>query len=362
MGKDHYEKYDFLDVEVEYSDAIETLISSSDQSKGSVGSIFHPLSFYRLLWKFYIFLISLLSVTMIGLKICIRSFDYYPWMEVAIQISYGLDMYFEFRRFEYQFFGSIVSDPRLLTLRYLKSNFAVDFISILPYWAFGRQAFGLLIIPFLIRSIRSNRFWLRVRTYMGHYAYISPRTIDLLQIFFLFLNSTYLSVIIFFLCGSHWLEQELGDHNDLAQRLTYSSDYVIRLISTVGLQEYSPTDHGIEIVFVIVVSIIGALLLSSLVAIWFMRHDQEKQIVNKFSHHVQMVQSFMGDNHISSNLQSLIKKYYTQLLEFQGGAASEQILSQLPIPIRLSMQKSFYSVSPLFIACVCVMYIHCMFV
>lgn len=233
--------------------------------------------------------------------------------------------------FHYQ--GKVISDKRRVSVRYLKSWFALDLIAALPIGliltiasAPEDSAVHVLRVLALIKLFHVSKTLQRIGG-----TNINPAILRLfLLVFWILLAAHVIS------CGWIFLTETPAAGMRNYQRYIEAFYWTITTLTTIGYGDITPDGTG-QTIFVIFIEILGAGMyglvignIANLIANIDIAKTQYKEKLDK-------INIFLKYRDIPTDLQKKINDYYNYLWESRRGYDESSVLGDLPGPLKESV-------------------------
>jgi CRP-like cAMP-binding protein len=321
--------------------------------------IISPDNKYRILWEFFVLLITILATILsplivvfnMPLKGLILAMDIFITFVFATDIFLNFNTGYEKRR-------KMITDRKKLTKRYLKGWFIPDLLATIPFSLIFFSVHGLIITR-MFRFFRLTRLFkllsanktLRKSSELSNK--INPSFIRMILLIFWILIFAHMVAII-------WVAM-VGVNPDIPIKDQYLKAlyWTITTITTIGYGDISPLSLGITAVpanvittFTIIIELLGAGMygfiignISNLIANLDVAKSQHQEKVER-------INTFLKYKNLPGNIQKRVNNYYDYLWESRRGYNEAQVIKELPISLKeivsLQINKEIMEKVPLF--------------
>ncbi|MFC2094198.1 ion transporter [Bacteroidota bacterium] len=311
---------------------------------------------FRLSWDIFILILVLITCIIIPFQLAFAKSFFYTvtFLIYILDLLFILDIYLNFNTsFKRQ--GVEEKDRRIISKKYLKFNFYVDLLAVIP--------FELILLG------NTDLEFLNVKLFLLLRIFRLFRIIKLFAIFnrwekFIWTNSGYLriikfgiSVIIFIhiitcawlllpsLIGypeNSWIVQQAITGSDNFTKYIRSLYWTITTMTTVGYGDITPNINS-EYLFTSAVMLMGASLYAIIIgniAGLFSNLNSEKI---KFWNRYESISDYLKNRKISFDVIEKVRDYYSYLWDRHKGVESELFLNDLSSPLKLEVMNELTS-------------------
>jgi len=297
--------------------------------------LIYPDSRFKVLWEFFVLLISIATTIIIPL-IVVFEVPISPGlilMDVLIALTFIADIIIQFNT-SYSVRHKQIKDRRAIAKRYMKGWFILDLLATLSFtWTFisSRNLILNRIIHYsrltrLLKLFGSSKVLRRARK-------LNPAIMRLFMLVFWILIAAHLVS-----CG--WIQIEgvgkytsSGDYTSNGAIYLEAFYWTITTLTTIGYGDITP-ENPIQFIYTIIVMLMGA------ASYGFIIGNIANIITNldiaksQFREKVENINTFLRYRNIPRRIQTQINDYYDYLWESRRGYEESNLLFDLPKPLK----------------------------
>ena len=336
--------------------------NDDDQNKQkSIEGMYLPHSTFAQQWNFGNFIGLFIYIFVNSMILSFsnsRRLDSETWTLLAIlwmvDIFFIIDIWFRKKVFAMKRGETVISDPETVSKIYMKRNFYLDLIAIIPF-----EFILLIVVPHHMVLGRVNRY---IRLF--RFASTFKKTLDFLHctgskrniviVFSMLFIMLHLMACLWYLVGdiSHqmdnfeqrnWIDKDpaISVHSDTGFRWIRSLYFAFLTSFTVGYGGITPDANNFgEQIMCMVLIIIGCASyfgMMGLITVWA---EQANKVALNFERNFEIVKHCLSELNVEENVNNDVRSFMSQLWSNQYGYKDETVLNLLPRNIRVSIMEN----------------------
>jgi len=319
----------------------------------------HPDNKYRILWEFFVLLITILATIASPLIVI---FDLplkggLLLLDIFITLVFSIDIFLNFNT-AYEKRRKVISDRKKISRKYITGWFVPDLLATIPFSLIFISVHGMFLTR-LFRFFRLTRLFkllsanktLRKSSELSNK--INPAFIRMLLLIFWIIIFAHLVACI-------WISM-VGVKTDTSfgEQYLHAIYWTITTLTTIGYGDISPLSLGVTAasksaitIYTIFIELLGAGMygfiignISNIIANMDIAKSQHSEKVER-------INTFLKYKNIPTNIQKRVNNYYDYLWESRRGYNEAQVIHELPISLKtivsLQINREIIEKVPLF--------------
>ena len=265
--------------------------------------------------------------------------------ERGIQILFGLDIILNFLTGYYKE-KKLISSPKSIAKRYLKSWFWIDFFSFFPFDLLGEtvyQYFGATDLLRVLRLLRAVKVFEMLKALQSlfhrknssednsHLEAISPVTFRLM--FFIYWTGIFAHWTA---CGWIYLNPDFLADQDRVTKYVRSLYWSLTTLTTIGYGDITPTTN-VQTVYTMCIMIIGVGIYGYVIGNVSTILSNLDVSQTSFQEKLNQVNSFLKYKKIPDLLANRVRSYYVNLWENKHGIDESDVWKDLPSSLKIDL-------------------------
>ncbi|MFH1321699.1 MAG: ion transporter [Bacteroidota bacterium] len=289
---------------------------------------------YKQIWDLWIGILITFTAIEFPLRLVLdyEVKGFLAFLDVITTICFTVDIFLHFRT-TLIISGKLITDKKVISRKYLKSWFIIDFLSAIPFdWIFylilsGTSGMGIVRLLRLLRLIRLLKI-IKVFYYKNKWQHNLHFNESILRLV-LFL---YLITLI-----SHWFSCGWVHLRTPEGIIPTIQDYVRALywctatLTTIGYGDQTPDKSiMVQVIYTIFVMIVGVAMYGYVIgniASFLANLDLSRA---NFMEKLSRVNTFMKSKNFPDSIQKRVNRYYNYLWESRHGYDDASVMSELP--------------------------------
>jgi len=331
--------------------------------------VIRELSRKRLLWDALILLLVVISCILVAYELAFeqdRALD-------GFQLIYLIDLFFLIDIgfncvTSYRSRGTEVLDRRQCVQHYCRRMFFVDVIASVPFdliaWVLignGQLLGGSLVLALrLLRLLRIARLFVILKRWEA-FSWSNPAALRVVKYFTSILLLIHWLACFWFYSAyasgfpaDSWVVRAGIEVADKGVQYVRSMYWAITTMTTVGYGDITPGRTG-EYVLAAIIMLMGASLYAFIIGSIASLLNSIHAAKNRHWQRIESVTEFLRDQRVPADTNSEVRNYYEHIWERDRGIDRNQMLSDLPAPLRLKVMlhltKNILETVPLFEHC-----------